>query len=85
MGADVVSQKKAWEIFDRLIEDERVRFFEEPEQVDQTFRNLTRSNQPATHVWTDAYLAAFANASGLVIVSIDRAFAKMPGIEAVIL
>src|SRR5229473_2080374 len=48
MGADVVGQKKAWQIFDRLFEDQRVRFVGEPEHVDQLFRELTRSNQPAT-------------------------------------
>src|ERR1043166_8047072 len=85
MKADVLSQKKAWEICDRLIADRRVRFIGEPEQLDQTFRNLTRSSQPARNLWSDAYLAALGKSSGLAMVSFDRAFAKMPGVETVIL
>ena len=58
---------------------------EEPEQVDQIFRDLTRSKLQAANVWADAYLAAVAKASGLAIASLDRIFARMPGIEAMIL
>ena len=80
-----MGQLRAWQVFDKFLSDVRVCFLPEPEQVDQVFRRLTRSHRPATNAWTDAYLGAIAEASGLAVVSMDRAFANMPGVEAVIL
>lgn len=85
MDADVMGQARAWQAFDKLLTDARVRFMPEPEQLDPAFRLRTRSNKPATKAWADAYLSAMAEVSGLAIVSLDRAFAAMSGVKAVIL
>ena len=73
MGRDVMSQRAAWRIYDRIIQDPRVAFLSEPGRVEPEFRRLTQSSHPATHVWPDAYLAAVAPAAGLSVATLDRA------------
>ena len=74
MGDEVMSQVEAWRIYDRWIEDDRVRFAEEPPALERRFRAFTKRRQAAPKTWADAYLAAFAEASQLTLVTFDRAF-----------
>jgi uncharacterized protein len=85
MGADTMSQSRAWQVYDKFLQDPRVSFFPEPEQVDANFRQLTRGSHASTNLWTDAYLAAVAKTGRLAIVSLDRAFSNIPGVEALVL
>lgn len=75
MGPDQVkSQREAWKAFDRWHEDQRVEFLDEPAGIEADFRALTRSPQAAPKDWADSYLAAFALASRLTVVTFDQAF-----------
>lgn len=85
MGADVMTPLGAWQAFDNLLQDVRVIFLSEPEHVDITFRQLTNKSRFGPNVWSDAYLGAIANAADLTVVTLDRAFANMPGVEALLL
>jgi uncharacterized protein len=79
MGKDVKSMTGAWEIFDQCRADDRVAFLPEPGGIDTGFRDLATSRQASPHVWADAYLAAFALAAGLRLVTFDKALgAKSP-------
>ena len=80
MGQAVLSHRRAWVCFDRLFADERVVFLEEPDAIDVRWRQLTRSNEPIHRLWTDAYLAAFALVAGIRLSTIDRDFARFPGV-----
>lgn len=76
MGQDqVMDQAGAWATYDRWLQDERISFLNEPSQIEREFRALTRSGQPAPKDWADSYLAAFAMAAQLTLVTFDRAFA----------
>jgi len=81
MGRDVVSQRQAWRIFDRIMSDARVAFLAEPAGVEAAFRGLTQSPLPATHSWSDAYLAAVAVTGRLAVATLDQAFAGANGVE----
>jgi len=81
MGRDVVSQRQAWRIFDRLSSDARVSCLAEPARVEAEFRRLTQSPEPSTHSWSDAYLAAVAATGGLAVATLDRGFAGAEGVE----
>ncbi len=81
MGRDVMSQRQAWRIFDRTASDVRVGFLSEPARVEAEFRRLTQSSQPATHSWSDAYLAAVAATGGLAVATLDRGFSGAAGVE----
>jgi toxin-antitoxin system PIN domain toxin len=74
MGSEVLSQAEAWKVYDHWLGDERVVFLDEPAGLDRIFRAFSRRKQPAPKDWADSYLAAFASASGLTLVTLDRAF-----------
>lgn len=74
MGPEVKSQQQAWKAYDRWLEDDRVELLEEPAELEAHFRVLTRSPHAAPKEWADSYLAAFALASRLMVVTFDRAF-----------
>jgi toxin-antitoxin system PIN domain toxin len=74
MTDEVMSQSGAWGVYDRWLQDDRVRFAEEPPDVERGFRARTRMKQASPKAWADAYLAAFAEASQMTLVTFDRAF-----------
>jgi toxin-antitoxin system PIN domain toxin len=85
MGPHVMTQLRAWQAFDELHQDLRVSFLTELPHVELSLRQLTDGSGSGPNVWSDAYLGAVARAAGLTVVTMDRAFAKMPGVEALIL
>ena len=72
MGDEVMTQPQAWAAYDQWLQDPRVRFVDEPSDLEPRFRSLTRRRQPATKDWADSLLAAFATAGGLTLVTFDR-------------
>ncbi len=75
MGRDeVMTQEEAWKAYDGWLQDERVEYLDEPAGLEGHFRGLTRSPHPAPKDWADSYLAAFAVASRLTVVTFDQAF-----------
>jgi uncharacterized protein len=77
MGDDVRNQEQAWVEYDTLFNsDERIGFFNEPAHIERIFRAVSRLKTPATRTWTDSYLIAFAETSGLSLVTFDRALAS---------
>ncbi len=87
MGIDVMSQRAAWRAYLRWYADERIEFHREPEsaEFERLFQEFSTRPHPSTKLWADAYLAAFARAAGLTIVTFDRAFLGMAGIGASVL
>jgi toxin-antitoxin system PIN domain toxin len=85
MGADVVTQKEAWQVYQKLSRDPRVTFLHEPSGIEDEWRQLTQSGSTSTNTWTDAYLAAFALIRGLKVVSFDGDFEKLLRTNAIIL
>jgi toxin-antitoxin system PIN domain toxin len=72
MGDEAMTQPQAWAAYDRWLQDPRVRFVDEPSEIESPFRTLTRRRQPATKDWADSFLAAFATAGELTLVTFDR-------------
>ena len=87
MRDEVKTQQEAWKAYDQLAGDARVCFFSEaePERVEAALRALTAGSRFAHQQWPDAYLAAFAKASGLTLVTFDKALGKLAGKECVLL
>jgi uncharacterized protein len=73
MGADVLSSLQAWRTYQTILTDDRVQFAPEPFTLEAEWRKLTMHNRPAPKVWTDAYLAAFARAASMRLVTLDKA------------
>jgi toxin-antitoxin system PIN domain toxin len=72
MSDEVMTQPQAWAAYDRWLRDPRVTLVDEPPGIEARFRSLTRRRQPATKDWADAFLAAFAAAGQLTLVTFDR-------------
>jgi predicted nucleic acid-binding protein len=70
---EVLSQKQAWSVYDRWIEDERVLYVEESPSLESHFRALTRNERPAPKDWGDSFLCAFAETADLRLVTFDQA------------
>ena len=76
MERAALTQAQAWQVYGELHRDERVSFLEEPQTIEQRWRELTRRGSASTNLWTDCYLRAFAELRGLRIVTFDRGFAS---------
>lgn len=76
MNGRPLTMRRAWTVYDRLFEDDRVCFLPEPNSLDAQFRTLTSARLASPKVWADAYLIAFADAAGATLVSFDRALAS---------
>lgn len=74
MGDEVLNQSQAWAVYDKWLDDDRVRLIEEPPDLELRFRARSRSRRASPKAWADAYLAAFAEASQLTLVTFDLAF-----------
>ncbi len=87
MGDEVKTQRESWIVYDLLLGDWRVQFQSEPDAdaVESRLRSLTATNQFAPQQWPDAYLAAFAGAAGLTLVTFDRALSKLAGGDVLLL
>ena len=85
MGDEVLSQRQAWNIYDALCRDVRIAFWPESTGLENHWRALSSSMLPATRLWTDAYLAAFASAREARMVTFDRGFAKFARVDVLIL
>jgi toxin-antitoxin system PIN domain toxin len=70
----VRTMPQAWEMYDALVSDHRVGIAPEPQGLEQELRYFTRMPRGSTHLWGDAYLAAFAIASEMQMLTFDRAF-----------
>ncbi|MFZ1940465.1 MAG: TA system VapC family ribonuclease toxin [Terracidiphilus sp.] len=75
MRADVLTQSQAWEAFDTLVADPYNQMMDEPNGIDPLFRRETSSDEISTKQWADGYLAAFAEAGELTLVTLDKALA----------
>jgi uncharacterized protein len=75
MGGDSVDRSQAWRLFDQLWSDERVLWAHEPDELDAVWRAISARDDQSHKLWTDDYLAAFAQAADLTLATLDR---KLP-------
>jgi len=75
MSGSPCTQREAWSVVDRLLADPKILFLEEPGRLDETLRRISNRDEVSPQRWTDDYLAAFAEASNLKLVTFDRALA----------
>ena len=76
MGAEAVTLRDAWRLYDRILEDPRVAFASEPAATERRWRDFTQALMFSPKVWNDAYIAAFAAAGGFEVVTFDQGFAQ---------
>ena len=84
-GDEAVSCEGAWRLYDAFFADGRIRFAHEPSGLGPVWRGLSGGSTRSPKAWTDSYLAAFAQVSGMQLVTMDRAFRQYPGLRCCIL
>jgi predicted nucleic acid-binding protein len=80
MGEGVLSATAAMEIYVQLSEWPGVGILAEPAGCEAAYRHLVEAGLPG-RMLTDAYLAAFAQASRLRLVTFDSDFARFGQLE----
>lgn len=87
MQNEVMSASEAWNAYDRFAADDRVTFFDEPDrdQLEGAFRALTGARRFSHQQWPDAYLAAFAKAGAVTLVTFDHGLRRLAGADAQLL
>lgn len=85
-GRDVLSRRKAWELVEHLMADPRVRFLPEPEGLLPLWVAFSKRDDHDHLLWTDDYLAAFAQGATAELVTLDRPFrTRYPAVRVLIL
>jgi uncharacterized protein len=89
MGDQTLTVSKAWNVYDRWLEDPRVEFYPEPRNLDTGFRQATEpfAARQASKAVGDCFLLAYARELQATLVTYDRAlheFARKRGYAAVI-
>lgn len=76
MGPDVCTPQNAWGIYDRIAQETNILFATEPSDIEDEWRKLAPAGDSGPNLWTDAYLAAFAQLTGYTLVTFDRGFRR---------
>ena len=73
MAKETKTMPEAWALWDHVWADPRIAFLPEPDHLEKEFRSRSKTQSRSPKLWADAYLLAFAAASGLKFVTFDRA------------
>lgn len=85
LGKHTLRLPDAWQKYDLLLSDARVAFTQEPVDLEKHWRAFTQSRSFSPQVWNDAYLAGFALAANLNVVTFDKAFTQYSNVSCTIL
>lgn len=80
-GRETVKMELAWSLYDGLLLDERVIFLSEPNGLEDFWREYTKTGGYSHRTWSDAYLAAFARAANLELLTLDGGFLNYPDLS----
>lgn len=83
-GNPPLTNEEAWKVYAGFRADRRVGFADEPAGLERHWQEFAVRPGPSPKVWMDAYLAAFAVASGCRLVTIDAAFRQFAGLDVTI-
>ena len=85
-GRDVRTRRQAWDLLLDLQSDPRIRYVAEPPGLAPLWIAFSKRDDQHHLLWTDDYLAAFAQAGGLSLVTFDRAMrARYPSVDVLTL
>lgn len=76
MGGQPLAPAQAWDFYRSLRRLPEVSFADEPANCETIMQAWVTGSSFLPRLWTDAYLAAFAQASSLRLVSFDRDFSR---------
>lgn len=81
MGGQPLTVPEAWKAYGEFRRLPEVVLAAEPDGCEDFLEEWVLGERPTPRHWTDAYLAAFAKAGGLRLVSFDGDFARFENLE----
>ena len=85
-GREARTRQEAWDSFHAFADDPRVRFLDEPDGLLPLWLSLSKRDDHSHQLWTDDYLAAFAQAAGATFVTFDAAVrSRYPSVSVMVL
>lgn len=78
---DVLPASAVWDAWDLLLTDDRFAQVQEPALLERHWRFLTGTFPAGRCAETDTYLAAFASAGGYRLLTFDRSFRQVDGLD----
>ena len=85
-GVTPLTNRQAWDAYDALLTDERVAFrAAEIPVTENLWRQYSSRGTASPKLWMDAYLAAFAAAGRMTLVTTDAAFRQFDGLDVLVL
>ena len=85
-GNEPLTNAEAWAAYERFLADDRIVCrATEPARLETWWRRLAARRSASPKLWMDAYLAAFAIAGGLRLVTHDTAFRQFEDLELTVL
>jgi uncharacterized protein len=85
MGDHTLSPAGAWKKLQEFLALPEVRSLAEPAGLDERLAEFSNLGRTSPNLWTDAYLAAFAQCAGLRLVTFDAGFSRFMGLELLLL
>jgi len=81
MGTSRRTAEQAWQDYEQLAAQRSVDYLDEPAGLAQLLRRHTSGQERSASLWTDAYLAAFAQVADLELTTFDRGFRRFSGLR----
>jgi toxin-antitoxin system PIN domain toxin len=75
-GLETLNQRQAWAVYDKWLMAGGAVYLTEPMSLESRFRSFTERTVPAHKDWTDSYLAGFAAAGSLELITFDKALSR---------
>ncbi len=75
MGSGTLRPEQAWDAVDQLINDPRISLIDQiPQAHDKHWHANIAGREPSPDIWTEAWLAALAQATDSEMTTFDRGF-----------
>ena len=81
MGSQRQTTQQAYASYSQLLEQSIIDFVSEPSGLEARLLAYCELGRSSKNFWTDAYLAAFASAGTMSLVTFDRGLQRFPDLE----
>jgi len=85
-GEDALTRKQAWDLLLALQDDPRIKFVAEPRGLAPLWIAFSKRDDRSHLLWTDDYLAAFAQTIGAELATLDTGLrSRYPSVDVTVL
>lgn len=84
-GIPPLQNEAAWMMYQDFRRHKRIAFIDEPSGLDALWHRLAARPVPSPKLWMDAYLAAFAIAGTIRLITADTAFRQFADLSLIVI